>query len=500
MLTSKLRGRYKIIEHLGRGGFGDAYLALDEDLPGTPRCVVKHLKPRDPNPDLLDIARRLFKKEAEVLYRLKHPQIPALLANFEENGEFYLVQDYIDGEDLSRTEITPGKRLSEAIVIKLLQDILEILAFVHQQNVIHRDIKPSNLIRRRQDGKIFLIDFGAVKEIKTLVMTPGGQTSVLAPIGTPGYMPSEQASGHPQLCSDVYAVGMLGIQALTGIVPSQLQKDSTLQVIWRERVQVSPQLTDILDKMVRYDFSQRFHSAVEALQEFQQLTIASASTVVTHSSPTQQSASVTSPPSQPSTSTNESVFSSKLAWVLGLSAVLLAVLVRVVPILWPPTPPPQEIAATYENSTYRIKIKYPQSWGKQENPDIITKKVVEFIAPRTNNSGEFPAKMIIYVEDLSSPLSLEEYTKNLKQQIIQPDASTKIISEGESTLAGKSAYQIVRTGMQGKFKLKTLEVWTLKNYKAYSIVYIASADKYDDFLKAAETTIKSLQVENVAQR
>ena len=267
-----LRNRYQIIKDLGEGSFGDTYLAKDLDLPGQPHCVVKHLQPKhpdpkNPNPNLLPLAKRFFHTEAETLHKLGklHDQIPTLAAYFEEKGEFYLVQDFIAGHDLTK-ELIPGKKLSESYTIKLLHEILEILAIVHRQNVIHRDLKPANLMRR-QDGKIILIDFGAVKEISAMVVNAQGQTSLTIAIGTPGYMPSEQANGKPRLCSDIHAVGMIGIQALTGQHPFNLAEDpQTGEVIWRDQAQVSNNLANILDKMVRDHFSQRYQNADEALQ------------------------------------------------------------------------------------------------------------------------------------------------------------------------------------------------------------------------------------------
>jgi formylglycine-generating enzyme required for sulfatase activity/tRNA A-37 threonylcarbamoyl transferase component Bud32 len=267
MLGRTLRHRYQIIKFLGKGGFGHTYLAKDLDLPGHPQCVVKHLKPQNADPDLLLIAKRLFETEAQTLYKLGslHDQIPKLSAHFEENGEFYLVQDFIAGHDLTK-ELIPGKKLSESYTITLLHNILEILAIVHQQKVIHRDLKPDNLMRR-QDGKIVLIDFGAVKEISTIVVNAQKQTSLTIAIGTPGYMPSEQAKGKPKLCSDIYAVGMIGIQALTGQPPDTLPEDpQTGEIIWRNQAQVSNNLANVLDKMVRDHFSQRYQNAEEALQ------------------------------------------------------------------------------------------------------------------------------------------------------------------------------------------------------------------------------------------
>ncbi|MEG4344390.1 bifunctional serine/threonine-protein kinase/formylglycine-generating enzyme family protein [Microcoleus sp. A003_D6] len=267
MLGRTLRNRYQIIKFLGKGGFGHTYLAKDLDLPGHPQCVVKHLKPQNPDPALLLIARRLFDAEAQTLYKLGklHDQIPKLSAHFEENGEFYLVQDFIAGHDLTK-ELIPGKKLSESYTITLLHNILEILAIVHQQKVIHRDLKPDNLMRR-QDGKIVLIDFGAVKEISTIVVNAQKPTSLTIAIGTPGYMPSEQAKGKPRFASDIHAVGMMGIQALTGEHPFNLREDThTGEVIWRNQAQVSNNLANVLDKMVRDNFSQRYQNAEEALQ------------------------------------------------------------------------------------------------------------------------------------------------------------------------------------------------------------------------------------------
>lgn len=262
-----LRNRYKIIKILGSGGFGDTYLAEDLDLPGQPKCVVKHLKPNS-DPPVLQIVRRLFDSEAQVLYRLGNDsdQIPRLFAHFEEQGQFYLVQEFIDGQDLSY-EIIPGQKLTEIAVIKLLQEILEILAVVHKKSIIHRDIKPQNLMRRRQDGKIVLIDFGAVKEVEAMTVNTQGQTSLSVAIGSLGYMPSEQATGRPKLSSDVYAVGMLGIQALTGKQPQELPRDSTTdEVIWRNLANVTEKLADVLNRMVSYYFRDRYLSAVEALE------------------------------------------------------------------------------------------------------------------------------------------------------------------------------------------------------------------------------------------
>jgi serine/threonine protein kinase/Flp pilus assembly protein TadD len=269
-----LGGRYQIIHKLGAGGFGRTFLAQDLHLPGHPQCVVKQLKPQTSEPETLVMARRLFDTEAEVLYQLgNHDQIPRLLAHFEDNEEFYLAQEFIEGEPLTK-EFAKGQPWTESQVIELLQDILQVLAFVHEQQVIHRDIKPPNLIRRQGDGKIVLIDFGAVKQVSSQVVNPEtGETNLTISIGTKGYMPNEQLAGTPRFSSDVYAVGMLGIQALTGVHPKCMGEDpQTGEMVWREyALHVSPELAGILDKMVCYDFRDRYPTAADALAAIQSL-------------------------------------------------------------------------------------------------------------------------------------------------------------------------------------------------------------------------------------
>ncbi len=277
MLGITLSSRYSIIRHLGGGGFAQTYLAEDKQLPGNHLCVVKQLKPQATDPETLQVARRLFDTEAQVLYKLgNHDRIPRLFAYFEENQEFYLVQEFIEGHDLGQ-EITPASPgnagvMQEDQVICILQEILEILDFVHQQNVIHRDVNPRNILRRDRDGKLVLIDFGAVKEITTQITNPQPKNSLSVSIGTPGYMPSEQAHGNPKLSSDIYAAGAIAIQFLTGINPHQMPKNpDTEEIIWQDKTSVSPEFAKILDKMVKYDFRQRYSSAGETLQAIKEL-------------------------------------------------------------------------------------------------------------------------------------------------------------------------------------------------------------------------------------
>ena len=272
-LRDIIGGRYHIIDKLGRGAFGQTYLAKDRNCPNQTLCVVKQLKPL--NQEILQEAKHRFFQETETLKLLgkHHPQIPKLLDNFEENGEFYLVQEFVEGEDLKR-ELYRKKYLTEIEVIAFLQDSLKTLQFVHGRGIIHRDIKPSNLMRRQQDNKIILIDFGAVKEIGSLSVNSQGQTIATRIIGTQGYMPPEQVGRHPKLNSDIYALGRTGIQALTGKSPVELEDTTTRELCrWQEKTQVSQKLATILDKMVHSnpDEGYRYQSVQEVLYDLKPL-------------------------------------------------------------------------------------------------------------------------------------------------------------------------------------------------------------------------------------
>jgi serine/threonine protein kinase, bacterial len=272
MIGQIFAGRYRVLHVLGAGGFGETYITADLHMPGTPQCVLKHLKPDTKDPEVLELARKLFQKEAETLQQLgSHPQIPRLLAFFEEKQEFYLVQEFIEGHTLS-FEIISGQKWTEQGVRKMLQEVLTILDFVHSQGVIHRDIKPDNIMRRDSDGKLVLIDFGAIKQVRNQQFTAIGTAPQTIAIGTPGYMSPEQARGNPRLSSDLYALGVIAIQAISGKHPTEIQEDdATGELQWQQFVQASPDLVAYLSQMTRYHFRDRYPTASQAIQVLNQL-------------------------------------------------------------------------------------------------------------------------------------------------------------------------------------------------------------------------------------
>lgn len=272
-----LGDRFTVLRPLGSGGFSETYLAEDKHDLHKQRCVVKRFKPRNPHPDVLQKAEELFKREANVLYQLGvHDRIPRLLTSFESvikgNQEFFLVQEFVEGHDLTH-EIREGEPLPEESVVSILQDVLQTLEFVHQHNAIHRDIKPANLIRRQRDNQIVLIDFGAVKQrvIETILVSSHAETTIEPQrhqtiIGSPGFVAPEQSKGRTVTASDIYSLGMVGITALTGIPANHLPKDSNSEVLWRDCANVNPRLADVLGKMVRHHHTERYQTVTEALQ------------------------------------------------------------------------------------------------------------------------------------------------------------------------------------------------------------------------------------------
>lgn len=272
LIGTLLCDRYRIIKVLGAGGFGETYLAQDTLRPGNPVCVVKQLKIVSDNPKAHHLARRLFEAEAVVLGQLgEHSQIPRLLAYFEVQDSFYLVQEMIEGR-LLRDLLSRSRPISQKAVVNMLRDLLPVVSFVHSRNVIHRDIKPSNIIRRRSDGRYVLIDFGAVKTISNKLAGSATQMTSTVGIGTQGYMPSEQSAGMPSVRSDIYALGITAIEALTGRPPHALKRSDSGEIIWSHTIDdISPALSSIINKMVRYDFNKRYQSAEKVLTDLEQL-------------------------------------------------------------------------------------------------------------------------------------------------------------------------------------------------------------------------------------
>jgi serine/threonine protein kinase len=260
--------RCEIIRLLGGGNFGATYLAKDLHSMGD-LCAVKQFIFTCNTPTILQKAKDLFEREATVLKQLTNiagnSYIPKFIAYFEENQEFYLLQEFIEGYDL-REELQQRFKLKEGEVIHLLKEVLMSLSFLHNKGFIHRDIKPDNLMKRTSDNSIVLIDFGAVKQIVTQLTSP--ETTIY----TPGYAPPEQHHGFTTESSDIYALGITAIEALSGLRPHKMKDLHTGRVIWPSQLKVSEKLVNILEKMVDNNYRKgRYKSAMSVLQDLQEL-------------------------------------------------------------------------------------------------------------------------------------------------------------------------------------------------------------------------------------
>jgi serine/threonine protein kinase, bacterial len=282
-LIEKVVGdRYRIVRDIGHGGFGQTYLAEDINR-FNERCVLKELAPAAENQDSLEKAKELFAREAEVLYKLQHPQIPKFREWFTESTRqsMFLVQDYVEGptyQDILRDRLRQNHTFAESEIVTLLMQLLPVLSYIHGRGVIHRDLSPDNLICRNSDRLPVLIDFGGVKEVaisaaKLLNDDPADSVKDnITLIGKPGYSPEEQMRrGQVSAASDLYALGVTALVLLIGKDPAEFYDAFHLAFDWRDQVNTSPGLAAILDKMVAHRVGDRYTTAEQVLRALESL-------------------------------------------------------------------------------------------------------------------------------------------------------------------------------------------------------------------------------------
>ncbi len=268
MNITLLNNRYQVIQVIGAGGFGETFLATDTHMPSKRHCAIKQLKPIASDPNVYKLVQQRFEREAATLEYLGEAcdQIPELYAYFVENEQFYLVQEWIEGPTLTKIVATKGQ-FSEIAVRQMLMSLLPVLQYIHSKGIIHRDIKPNNIILRATDGKPVLIDFGAVKETMISELDSSQHDTPSIVIGTPSFMPGEQATGRPIYASDLYSLGLTAIYLLTGKHPQSLQTNpQTGAVVWQHYApSVSDQLATVLNKAIRPSPSDRYSNASKML-------------------------------------------------------------------------------------------------------------------------------------------------------------------------------------------------------------------------------------------
>ncbi len=278
--------RYRILRQLGHGGFGRTYLAEDTQRFGE-NCVLKEFAPQVEGTDAIHKAESLFEREAGVLHRLNHSQIPKfrelLRAEFEERDRLFLVQDYVDGltyQEVLDERLLQGKTFAEPEIMQFLSELLPVLDYIHRVGVIHRDIAPDNLILREDDQLPVLIDFGGVKQAAVTVVSELRQARRPEPkvtlVGKPGFAPYEQLQeGKVEPHCDLYALAVTILVLLTGQSPRDLLNSESISH-WEQQVQVSPTLRTVLRRMLSDRPSDRYPSVRDVLHALGMLRLGSA--------------------------------------------------------------------------------------------------------------------------------------------------------------------------------------------------------------------------------
>lgn len=494
ILTGK-KGRYQLLEPLGKGGFGDTFLAIDLDTMNQRHCVVKRLRiDNHYSPEIVAGIKKAFEKEAKVLEDLgvRSGNIPCLYDYFSSTvtdpqlttpQEFnYLVQQYIAGEDLKK-ELEQQGRFPEEQVLALLNNILPVLKFIHKNNVIHRDIKPSNIVRsKEEDNKFYLIDFGAVKQvIEGNINTT--ETSMV--FGTPAYAPLEQIRGEKvDYSSDLYALAASCVQLLTGEFPD----DSRVKNLWnwQKYPYISKHLGKILERMLQEDIDHRFQSAQEVMEALNK-----------RDDPSDKNNGGGEKTIIISTSQPEFIKVLLItAIILTTTGVLIAIYryqnqdlqvdIKTIP------------GQLFDHQQFGIKIKYPQDWkAEKQQYSPLTGGTIAKIFPHTF-SPNLEVGLFISIEDIQKSQTLSEYNQAAIEQIKKSVKNVQILEQQSKKIDNREGYQIVYTGQDqiDNFRFKVMKVWTISNSKVYILTYRAEEKLYDPFLKDVEQTmIKSFRLQ-----
>ena len=493
-LILKGRGHYQTIKPLGKGGFGATFQAIDLKSVNQRQCVIKRLnikideiqsahdKPEEVDRIVKSI-EAAFYREAQALEFLgdNNGNIPTLYDYFsftapafgqQEKPEFkYLVQQYIEGEDLSK-ELRRKGRFSETETLDFLKQILPVLQFIHDQNSIHRDIKPSNIVRETATQRLFLIDFGAVKQVVS------GETNIKKslPIFTKVYASPEQreegriAEVYPS--SDLYSLAVTCLELLTGITPVDYLDNNYRN--WRQQASkiISPSLDNILDKMLKVNPRHRFQSAAEVMTAVNE-------------------ARITTPPTAPPTIIPKQLKTLKPLLIKSVF-LIIPIIVGVIGVN-SYLQPPINVVEVVEYAKSGIKFKYPKNWQETPAIDKLTR-----IVPKNTISSSLTPEFFITIDELFQSESLADYTKFSIGQIEALGQNAKIIKSGQIQLGETQGYQVVYESRDNIHKVNFLEmqVWIVNDKKAYILTYRAEDKSYPEFAKTVEETIiKSFRLE-----
>ncbi|WP_373542163.1 hypothetical protein [Chamaesiphon sp.] len=483
MLDTILRSHYQILKILGTSNSGTTYLAKDLDAIDSVFYIVKQLDYDRHQAVSAPLIEKNFEIQGKIAHQVgQHSQIPSVVAKFAEDGNKYLVREYIDGEVLSQ-ELTPGKIWTQTQVFEFLSDLMKILGFIHKSKYIHQTINPQHIIRRQACGRWNLIGFSSVRDLNNTWHLPNYQTHNR---NDSSYTPYEQAQNVSHLNSDIYAVGAIAIQALTGKFP--LEKDAySHELKWRDEVNIDLRLVDIINKMVRPDYRNRYRSATEVLQALN-------SFAATQETPVPKSYQF-----QPHLVLGTGIG----ALLLGFGAGKLFSASDSRAQLFTPatTMNTQAVAANndpswnkYVDKVAKISMKYPATWQQEDVRNVVTGEHALLVSPQ-QTAAKYRANISIRIENLTNPqTTLASYTQSTIAEIEKYYQGAKIIELDSIILSKKPANLIVYTGKdENSLPIKTLEVWTIERGNAYILTYKAQPEQYYQFLEVTMGMINSFE-------
>ncbi len=485
MLDTILRSHYKILKVLGTGNSGTTYLATDLDAIDSAFYVIKQLNYQRYSAVSSSLIEKDFEIQCKIAHQVgRYSQIPSLVAKFEEDGHKYLVREYIDGEFLSQ-ELTPGIIWSQTQVVDFLIDVIEILCFIHTYKYIHQTINPQHIIRRHDNGRFSLIGFSSVREVGNTWQLPHDRTHQL---NDPSYTPYEQAQNVSHFNSDIYAVGAIAIQALTGKFP--IEKDAySHELSWQDEVNIDRRSIEIINRMVRPDYRNRYLSALEVLQDLKSFALTQIPMRKSHHF-------------QPYLMLGTVIGTLLLGFGIGKlfsgseNRERLGSSVKTINT--------QAIATNnapnwnkYVDKTARISMKYPISWQQEDIHNVVTGEDVIFISPQQNSTDKYRENISIRIETLTNPqTTLSSYTQSTIAEIKKYYQGAKIIESSSVTLAKRPANLVVYTGKdENSLPIKNLEVWTIDRGKAYILTYKAEPQQYYQFLETTLAMINSFELD-----
>jgi serine/threonine-protein kinase len=469
---------YKILGNLNQGSFGITYRA--QNLQTKQECVIKKFQPKEENREK---GLELFNREAEELKKIEHNQIPSFFEYFTKDNEYYLVQEYIKGHDLTE-EIKKGIN-NEKYVTRLIEDILEVLSFLHDKGLIHRDLKPSNIRRRETDDKIVLIDFGGVKEVD---QGPGTNLT------SESYSPIEQQKGTCYRSSDVYAVGIIAIQSLTGESHKSAIFSNTLGIHESDRIEwhkyapnVSKQLADIIDKMVMKDYKQRYGSAREALIAIKSMGL-----------PT----TVTPPKKESDTGGPKTIVTVENKINIMTATAVILIIIAVSGVFTVISSKNEgKVDLNKEFSKDNIRIKYNGDWiatTRGSKTEIFKTVTLAEFTPKEGSKLCNSTQITINIDNLRKVASVREYQEYAENEIKDnnPQVIIKDETQTNTSLSQRKAYQLSYPKNENQCETQVLEKGTVKRGKGYHVNYEAIKGEYERYLPVAEAMFESFIIED----